>query len=152
MGQLLKPGAMTNLSSGAASNNKPTATAGKQAAAANINKNTSTSKMSNQDARNKLALFKAQMKKQLNIPQGGPGSKSKTSTTSSPSSRSSAGPSTARATPSVSKPSSSSNMVKVTAGSALLKTAAGASKKQDTTKSQSQAKPSEQEVICIDID
>jgi len=154
--QLLKPGAMTNLSTGAATkssnqNNKssPATGAAKQTAAVNVNKN--TSKMSNIDARNKLALFKAQMKKQLNIPQGGSGLKSKSSTTSSPSSRASSGTSSARPSPSVSRPSSSSNMVKLTAGSAVLKTAVG-SKKQDTSKTQPQAKSSEQEVICIDID
>ena len=91
------------------------------------------------------------MKKQLNIPQGGSGLKSKSSTTSSPSSRASSGTSSARPSPSVSRPSSSSNMVKLTAGSAVLKTAVG-SKKQDTSKTQPQGKSSEQEVICIDID
>ena len=66
--QLLKPGAMTNLSTGAATkssnqNNKssPATGAAKQIAAVNVNKN--TSKMSNIDARNKLALFKAQVLK-----------------------------------------------------------------------------------------
>merc|ERR1712227_81848 len=121
--QLLKPGAMTNLSATAA--NKPAGSPTAAGAAAKL-----VTKMANTDARNKLAMFKAQMKKQLNIPQGG--SKAKSSTASSPSgpsrpasgssaSLTSARPAAASSASSGSRPSSSSasaarpGMVKLTA-------------------------------------
>ena len=103
------------------------------------------------------------MKKQLNIPQGGTKAKS-SSGVSSPSGAPRASPAsqaakpsssqTTRPAPQVARPGSSSasrpgqtNMVKLTAGSAPLKTTA---KKQET---KSQPKPAgDQEVICIDID
>merc|ERR1712025_113951 len=126
--QLLKPGAMTNLSATAA--NKPAGSPTAAGAAAKL-----ATKMANTDARNKLAMFKAQMKKQLNIPQGG--SKAKSSTVSSPSgpsrpasgsaaSLTSARPAAASSASSASRPSSSSatarpGMVKLTAGSAANK-------------------------------
>ena len=107
-----------------------------------------------------------QMKKQLNIPQGGSKSKS-SSGVSSPSGAPRASPASQRpaasssqisrpasGTSQTARPSSSSgsrpaqsNMVKLTAGSAALKTV---TKKQET---KPQPKPAgDQEVICIDID
>merc|ERR1719367_826468 len=122
--QLLKPGAMTNLSATAA--NKPAGSPTAAGAAAKL-----ATKMANTDARNKLAMFKAQMKKQLNIPQGGSKAKSSTSTVSSPS-----GPSRPASGSAASLTSARPGMVKLTAGSAANKNM----KKQDNS-NKAQAKP-----------